>query len=149
MNRAVVVAILLAAVGCQGGKKDAGASRPALGKERGDCKPLGICDPGLMCLSNLCVRPPPADCKAIAEQLASMDLGNYAEVEQRTPLVAKYQAACDKAFVSKEQGACIEKATDKYTAQQCAPAMFPELKAESGGTGDCQTIANQIRAQMG
>jgi hypothetical protein len=144
-----VMAIVLAATGCQRDKTgaSAGPERSALGKERGDCKPSKVCDPGLLCLSNLCVRPPPADCKAIGEQLASMELGNYAEVETRTPIVAKYTAACEKAYVSKEQGACMEKATDKWSASQCAPDMFPELKTTGGS--DCQTIANRIRAQMG
>lgn len=149
MNRLGVVVFLLAAIagaGCQGDKAAAGETRPALGKERGDCKPNKVCDKGLLCLSNLCVRPPPADCKAVGETLASMELGNYAEPETRAPVVAKYQAACDKAFVTKEQGECIDKATDKWTASQCAPDMFPEMKVE--GTGDCVSIANNIRQQM-
>ncbi|MBA3463920.1 MAG: hypothetical protein H0T46_28445 [Deltaproteobacteria bacterium] len=145
-----VVAIVLVAGACQRDKADATAApeRGSPGKERGDCKPNKVCDPGLLCLSNLCVRPPPADCKAIGEQLASIDLGNYAEAETRAPVVAKYTAACEKAYVSKEQGDCMEKATDKWSASQCAPDMFPELKT-AGGAGDCATIANRIRAQMG
>lgn len=146
----------LAAAGCQGNKPAAGSDRPALGKERGDCKPNKLCDPGLMCLSNLCVRPPPADCAAIAEQLASYDLGNYAEPEDRAPVVAKYRAHCEKAFVDKDQGACIEKASDKLAAQQCAPAMFgvaqPPPGAGSGaggGSGECTQVAAKLRAQMG
>lgn len=144
-----VVVSVLAAGACQRDKADAsaGPERSALGKERGDCKPNKVCDPGLWCLSNLCVRPPPADCKAIGEQLASIDLGNYAEVETRTPVVAKYTAACEKAYVTKEQGECIEKVSDTWGASQCAPDMFPELKSTGGS--DCQTIANRIRAQMG
>ncbi len=148
MNRAcVVVVLVLSALGCAKANDDPNAGRPALGKERGDCKTNKVCDPGLLCLSNLCVRPPPADCTAVAEGLASMDLGNYAEPEDRAPVVARYKAACDKAYVSKEQGECFAKATDKWSAQQCAPDMFPELT--SSGSGDCQQIANRVRAQMG
>ncbi|MGE0398712.1 MAG: hypothetical protein AB7T06_18540 [Kofleriaceae bacterium] len=152
-------------VGCS--KADSGtpsASRPANGKERGDCvapkqapgEPkddfaVGTCDPGLLCLSNLCVRPPPADCQAIGELLASFDLGNYAEPEERAPVVDKYKRACHKAMVSKEQGACIEKATDKSGAFQCAPLMFPEMgkpPAEAGSGTDCEQIATLTRAAM-
>jgi hypothetical protein len=148
MNRACVVAVLaVCALGCQKDKEDPNGGRPALGKERGDCKVNKACDPGLLCLSNLCVRPPPADCTAVAEGLASMDLGNYAEPEERAPVVSKYRAACDKAYVSKEQGECFAKATTKWAAQECAPDMFPELK--SSGSGDCQQIAQRVRAQMG
>jgi hypothetical protein len=138
------VLLVMALTACQG-DKSAPSGLP-LGKERGDCKPNKVCDPGLICLSNLCVRPPPADCQVIADQLASMDLGNYAEVEERAPVVAKYKAACDKAYVSKEQGECFEKATDKATASACAPAMFPELT--SSGSGDCVAVAAKIRGQM-
>lgn len=158
MTSAWTVVVLLLAAGCQ---KDASAPngpvRPALGKERGDCKPDKSCDPGLLCLSNLCVRPPPADCQQVADVLASFDLGNYAEPEDRAPVVAKYKATCDKVYVSKEQGECILKAGTKEAAAQCAPTMFgaPEAKADpgvgSGGSGDlgeCATIADQIKAQM-
>src|ERR1043165_8492451 len=115
MNRrwVVVIVALAAAGGCKEDRAQGqGDSRAALGKERGDCKPNKVCDKGLWCLSTLCGRPPPADCKAVGETLASMELGNYAEPETRAPVVAKYQAACDKAFVTKEQGECIDKATD-------------------------------------
>ena len=160
MTRAWTVVLILLAAGCQ---KDAseptGPARPALGKERGDCKPEKVCDPGLLCLSNLCVRPPPADCQQVADILASFDLGNYAEVEAREPVVAKYKASCEKVYVSKEQGECFAKAGTKDAAQLCAPAMFsaPKVEAEGpgsgakppAGTGDCAAIAEKIRAQMG
>lgn len=149
-----LVVSLVAALGCT---KGSDAPRAALGTERGDCRPaaekggIGSCDPGLLCLSNLCVRPPPADCQAIADQLASIELGNYAEPAARAPVVTKYKDACQKAFVSKEQGACIEKATDKWAAMQCAPAMFPEMKSTNDGTcGQVMTrIKSLIDKQMG
>lgn len=156
MTSAWTVVVLLLAAGCQ---KDASAPtgpvRPALGKERGDCKPDKSCDPGLLCLSNLCVRPPPADCQQVADVLASFDLGNYAEPETREPVVAKYKATCDKVYVSKEQGECILNAGSKQAAEQCAPAMFggPEVKPGAGGgsgapSGECATIAEKIKSQM-
>jgi len=122
------------------------AERAPLGHERGDCRPNKGCDPGLLCLSNVCVRPPPAECQGLADQLASMELGNYAELDVRAPVVATYKAACEKAYVSKEEGACIEKATSKYDAAQCAPRMFPELA--SSGTGDCAQVVTKIRVTM-
>jgi len=145
MSRIAFAWVLIVLAACQ---RDAPAAGAAAGKERGDCRANKTCDPGLLCLSNLCVRPPPADCKAIGETLASIDLGNYAPVEERAPVVAKYAAACEAAYVSKEEGACIDKAKDKWTASQCAPRMFPELAA-SAGTGDCARIAAKIRAAMG
>lgn len=132
--------------GGSGSNAGAAPQRPAAGHERGDCRSDKSCDPGLLCLSNLCVRPPPADCQPIADQLASMELGNYAEPEVRAPIVANYKAACDKAYVSKEEGACIAAAHTKQDAATCAPRMFPELA--SSGTGDCPTVVQKIRSTM-
>jgi hypothetical protein len=139
------------AIGCSK-EAPAGSNRPALGKERGDCKADKVCDPGLMCLSNLCVRPPPADCNAVGEGLASYDLGNYAEPEERAPVIARYKAACEKAHVTKEQGECFEKATDKTSAMMCAPFMFattkPAVGPGSGGGGDCAKVIARVRQTM-
>ncbi len=148
--------MILLATGCQKEASEAGPARPALGKERGDCKPNKVCEPGLLCLSNLCVRPPPADCQQVADIVASFELGNYAEVEAREPVVARYKAACEKVYVSKEAGECFTKATDKASAELCAPEMFAKAPAQKvgveaplGGGGDCATIAEKIRNQMG
>jgi hypothetical protein len=147
----VLVVVSVCALGCSkeapsSGGPGAASDRPALGKERGDCKTGKVCDPGLLCLSNLCVRPPPADCQVVADQLASMDLGNYAEAEERAPVVANYKEACEKAYVSKEQGECIDKATTKFSAMECAAQMFPETR--STGRGDCPMVIAKIRASM-
>lgn len=129
------------AVGCANG-------RGAAGKERGDCRGgddrADKCDPGLLCLSNLCVRPPAADCAMVSETLASLDLGNYAEPEERAPVVAKYKTACEKTHVSKEEGECLDKAQDKWTAGQCAPRMFPEMSNQ----GDCKQVVAKVEAAM-
>lgn len=141
MHRLAVVVMVLA-IGCA---KD---GRGAAGTERGDCRggDKNKCDPGLLCLSNLCVRPPAADCGMVSETLASLDLGNYAEPEERAPVVAKYKAACEKAHISKEEGECLDKAKDKWAAGQCAPRMFPEMS--STNTGDCKQVVAKVEAAM-
>lgn len=133
--------VLLALAACP----SAGRSAGELGKERSDCRPDKTCDKGLLCLSNVCVRPPPADCGDVAETLTSMDLGNYAPVEERAPVVAKYRARCEKIYVTKEQGACIDTAHDKWSVEQCVPGMFPEL---ASGSGDCNLIADKLQAML-
>ncbi len=140
-----VLASSLLAAACQKEAPAAGAS-VANGKERGDCRPDKTCDTGLLCLSNLCVRPPPADCAQVAETLASIDLGNYAVPEDRAPVVATYKATCERVYVTKEEGACLDKVRDKWSAGQCAPRMFPELASTNGG--DCAKVAAKIRASM-
>lgn len=136
MRLALVFVVLL---GCT----KAGRGTP--GTERADCN-AGKCSAGLLCLSNVCVRPPPADCTSVAETLASMDLGNYAEPEERVPVVAKYKAACDKAYVTKEEGECLDKAQDKWSAGQCAPRMFPEMA--STNNGDCKAVATRVESLL-
>lgn len=122
--------------------------RGSAGKERGACRTgsASACDPGLLCLSDVCVRPPPADCASVGETLASFDLGNYAEPEERAPVVAQYKAACEKASVTKDEGACLDKAKDKWSAAQCAPRMFPELA--STNRGDCAQVVAKIDAAL-
>jgi hypothetical protein len=135
--------LCLAVPGCQ---RDRSASIEAAGHERGDCRLDKTCDPGLVCLSNLCVRPPPADCRAVAEQITSIELGNYAEPEDRAPVVAKYKAACDAALVSKEEAQCIDRARDRWSAGGCVPRMFPELASTS--SADCGAIVSRMRFHL-
>ena len=123
------------------------ADRSALGRERNDCRADKTCDPGLLCLSNLCVKPPPADCTVVAETFASFELGNYADPDERAPLVTKFKAECEKAYVTKEEGKCLEEARDKWTASQCVPRMFPEL-TQKPTTGDCAQVAASFRTSI-
>lgn len=142
MIRFALIAMVL--TGCA---RDGGTRAPA-GKERGDCRAgdKDRCDPGLLCLSNLCVRPPAADCAMVGETLASLELGNYAEPEERAPVVARYQAACEQAYVSKEEGECLDKAHDKWSAGQCVPRMFPEQA--STGSADCKQVVAKIASML-
>jgi len=117
---------------------------PAAGAERGSCRPDHSCDVGLACASDLCVRPPPADCADVAEQLTSIELGNYAEPEARAAVVARYKAACEAARVSRDEAQCLDKASDRWDAGQCVPRLFPEMASTT--TADCPAIAAKIRA---
>ncbi len=140
MKLAWFVAIGL--LGCQH-NRDVGDDHAsvALGKERADCRADKTCDPGLLCLSNLCVRPPPADCQLVADELASLDLGNYAEPEERAPVVAKFKTQCETLYVSKEEGLCLDKAKDHWAAAQCAARLYPELAAN-----DCTQVGDKTHA---
>jgi hypothetical protein len=91
------------------------------------------------------VRPPPADCREVAEQLASIELGNYAEPEVRAPVAARYKAACETALVSREEAQCLDKARDRWSAGRCVPRMFPEMALATTATGDCAAIVARIR----
>ena len=83
------------------------------------------------------------DCARVAEFFASYELGNYAEPEERAPVVAKYAAACDAAKVTPDQAACVEKERDKWHAAQCVPAMVPELTAKDP---QCKQLHDKLEA---
>jgi hypothetical protein len=139
----LAVLVLVVAAGCQHkGEAAPETGHAAAGHERGDCRPDKTCDSGLWCLSNLCVRPPAADCKLTAETLASIDLGNYAEPEVREPAVAQYKAECERLYVSKDEGKCLEKRTTGG-APRSACADVPDRA--SSGSGDCEQISMKIK----
>jgi hypothetical protein len=135
---------ITAALGLAAGCGRDRAAEVEAGHERGSCRPDRTCDVGLLCLSNLCVRPPAADCQDVGEQLASFDLGNYAEPEDRAPVVARYQAACEVAMLSRDEQHCIDRTRDRWSAAQCAPRLFPDLASSS--TGNCGAIVARVRA---
>ena len=113
------------------------------GEERENCRDDHTCDHGLLCLSNLCVRPPPADCNDVAQTLTSLELGNYAPPEERAPVVARYKAKCEAAMVSKEEGACLVKARDLPTGTACVPSMF--AAGAGSGSADCADVVRRVR----
>jgi hypothetical protein len=89
---------------------------------------------------------PQADCSAVAETLTSIELGNYASKDQRAPAVAKHRQACIAAKVTQEEAACLDKATDTWSAATCVPRMFP--KQASSDHGDCAEVTKRIRQSV-
>ena len=65
----------------------------------------------------------PANCDEIAEQLASYELGNYAEPEDRAPVVDKHRALCKREAVRHDEAACLDKARSKLAAARYVPAL--------------------------
>jgi len=143
MTRLACLALALAAC-THGGNSD--TDRPStLGQERADCRPDHTCDPNLLCLSNVCVKPPPANCQLVADELASFDLGNYAEPEARAPVVTKYKQQCETLYITKEEGTCLDKAKDKWAASQCAGRLFPELSKPGS---ECLQVGEKTRSAV-
>jgi hypothetical protein len=90
---------------------------------------------------------PPGDCAAVAEALASFELGNYATADERKSVVARYRDGCDDAAISADEQRCITAAADGWSAKQCAPRMFPELTA-SHDAGECKQLVDHIRRSV-
>jgi hypothetical protein len=70
----------------------------------------------------------PANCDDVAEQLASYELGNYAEPEDRAPVVDRYRGVCKREGVTRDEGACLGKTKSKLAAARCAPRLFPDVE---------------------
>jgi hypothetical protein len=116
-------------------KHEAAAGSPtggaADGTERGACYGNGTCNDGLTCLSDLCVRPPGADCAKVAEKLSYLLLDNYAPQDQRTTFLATTRADCEAMHLTRDEGACLIDAPHRNALGRC-----PKLV----GVGDCAKI---------
>lgn len=135
----IAVVIVLALVGCQS-KPDAGASAGAgAGKERGPCYGNGTCDQGLVCLSQLCVAPPAADCAAIADHLGGLLLGNYAPRDERDAFIATAARDCTAAKLTRDAGDCLLRAESRQAIGACPTPL---------GVGDCTKIVPHLQAML-
>lgn len=128
---ASAIALALVAAGC---KRTAPAPTPtaALGTERGPCRSDRTCDVGLLCLSDLCVRPPPADCAKVAETLGGIFLDNYAPREVRAQFASDVSRECSAAGLTKDDGECLARAKSRSDLAACPRPL---------GLGDCKKIA--------
>ena len=130
----VIALVLVLLAGCErnapsGPRPD----EPRPGDERAPCR-AGTCAKDLVCLSDRCVRPPGADCTQIAEALTSLELGNYAPIEDRRPKVATYRAKCAASNLTIDEGKCVIAAKSVEQLRDCPkPVMFPPYKATAPG----------------
>lgn len=113
-----MIALVVAA--CGGGTAGAGGERAA-------CRADGTCDVGLECWSGVCVRPPAADCGAVAARLASVRLGNYAGDDERRPVLAELRALCARERLTAREGRCLIAAADDDALAACPRPLLPEL----------------------
>jgi hypothetical protein len=129
----IVTLTLTLAAACS--KQGGGGAEP--GKERGPCYGNRTCDEGLVCLSDLCVAPPAADCAKVAEHLSYLLLGNYAPREERAAYVAGVHSECTAMRLSKEDGDCLLRAEGRQSIGQCARPL---------GVGDCTKIVTHLKS---
>src|SRR5687768_15378213 len=143
-HKAIAIALTmtaaLGAAACE--KKEAGAG--GAGKERGACYGNGTCDQGLQCLSEVCVRPPPADCTKVAEKLASYRLGNYAAREERDKVVGELTAECTAAKLNVDEGKCILDARGRLEVARCPRPLLAELIGDKDGCKGIGEIVTRV-----
>lgn len=134
----IVVGALVAAAACGGSSSTGGERQPC--RKAGDA---GGCEPGLVCMSDRCVRPPPADCSEVADSLVSIELGNYAAKEERARLLPAKRALCERQRVSAKEAECLARAEDEWAAGACVPRMFARAEASS-----CEPVIAKLRAMV-
>ncbi len=122
---------VLALAGCRADAPSDGVA----GAERGPCKRGRACDDGLTCLSDLCVRPPPADCAAVGKQLSFRFLDNYTPRAQRDAFVAEVGRQCETGRLSERDGACLVRARNRAELRACPRPI---------GIGDCAKLESHF-----
>jgi hypothetical protein len=75
--------------------------------------------------------PEPVDCDAIAEDLASLELGNYAPVARRIRVVEHERADCDAAALSDAERACVAAAKTRAAAEACSPRLALDVQCDA------------------
>ena len=138
-NLALVAALAVAPAGCRG-KATSAPPGAAAGQERGACRADRSCDRGLTCLSDLCVRPPAADCAKVGDNLAYLLLDNYAPREERAALRADVVRQCEDQGLSADDGQCLSRATSKADLRACPKVL---------GLGDCARITKYLDGLRG
>lgn len=77
---------------------------------------------------------PAADCRMVAEALTSLELGNYAPIEERRPRVDAWRAKCEAQKLTKDEGDCVIAAKTVEELRFCPkPVMFPPYKPTAEG----------------
>lgn len=81
---------------------------------------------------------PPAACSEVAEALTSIELGNYAPIEERAPKVAAWKDRCIAEHLTKPEADCVIAARTADQLKLCPkPMMFPAGKITTGLPAAC------------
>jgi hypothetical protein len=75
--------------------------------------------------------PEPLDCDAIAEDLASIELGNYAPRPAVARVVEHERADCAAAGLSDAERACVAAARTREAAEACAPRLVLDVECDA------------------
>jgi hypothetical protein len=89
-----------------------------------------------------------ATCAAVGESVASLEVGNYAEPEERAPAERKYRALCAKAKLTATERQCVFEAQDTKTIAWCSARFWPQQLVAMQTVSECANIASDIRQRM-
>lgn len=81
-----------------------------------------------------------ASCTTIGEVMASLEVGNYADPDERAPVVAKHTATCESLKLDQATRACVAEQGDKASIAYCSPELVPDIKLEIVAAADCTAV---------
>lgn len=94
-------------------------------------------------------QPPEPTCELVGETLASIEVGNYAEPEERAPSVAAGAKRCGAMKLSREDRQCVVDSADRASVAYCVPALFPEEPQGAVLTqAQCDGVAKAMMTQL-
>ncbi len=114
-----------------------GSASPGVGRERGACRTDGTCDPGLQCLSRVCVEVVGERCQQVGQRAAAL----VTEATRRRPLLAAalgempariadlLTAACNQDGWSRAAQRCVLDARDHDRLEACLADLPPGPRA--------------------
>lgn len=92
---------------------------------------------------------PEPTCRLVAESLVSIELGNYAEPEEREPKVNAEQRRCEGMKLSREDRQCVVDSYDRASVAYCVPALFPKEPQQKALTKtECDAVAKQMSVNL-
>jgi len=89
-----------------------------------------------------------AGCEEVANSVAAIEIGNYADDETRRPAVTRYRARCHRTALTAVERQCVFEANDAVAIAWCAPRFWPQTTLEVVAHGDCAQIASEIGDRM-
>jgi hypothetical protein len=88
-------------------------------------------------------------CTLVAEALVSLELGNYAEPEERAPKVAIEEKRCLSVKLSRDDRQCVIDSYDRASVAYCAPALMPkDPQPDRVSVEQCSALAQRMRTQV-
>ena len=96
----------------------------------------------------LAAPAPEPTCRLAAETLVSIELGNYAEPDERAPHVAAAEKRCKAARLTRDDRQCLLDATNRIDAAYCMPGWFPDVQSAAVTIEQCEAAEKQMRASL-
>lgn len=93
-------------------------------------------------------KPEPT-CNLVAETLVSLELGDYADPEERAPKVAAEERRCVAMRLSHDDRQCVIDSHDRASVAYCVPALFPNEKQPVAVSRQrCDVVAKHMMRQL-